>query len=109
VLREQAVNAAQAYSQQQSPPSTSSTSPSLDQSKKNVQEALALGTNLPIGWTENAKAAWSQTPGNKTEAIIGWLITAIAASFGAPFWFDFVNRTLGLNARLSGSKPKAND
>jgi hypothetical protein len=37
--------------------------------------------------------------------LVGWLFTAIAVSLGAPFWFDFLNKTLHLNARLNGPKP----
>lgn len=35
--------------------------------------------------------------------LIGWLVTAIAISFGAPFWFDALSR-LG-NLRSTGPKP----
>lgn len=36
--------------------------------------------------------------------IIGWLITALAISFGAPFWFDLLNKLVDL--RGAGSKPQ---
>jgi len=36
--------------------------------------------------------------------ILGWLITALAISFGAPFWFDLLNRLVDL--RGSGKKPE---
>jgi hypothetical protein len=41
--------------------------------------------------------------------MIDWILTAIAVSIGVPFWFDFLNKTLGLNARLSDNKPKSSD
>ena len=67
-------------------------------------EAAYLNESLPIGWTAEAKKNWPSAT-----MIIGWILTAIAVSFGAPFWFDFLNKTLGLNSRLAGNKPKAND
>jgi hypothetical protein len=38
-------------------------------------------------------------------AIIGWLITATAALFGAPFWFDLLQQFIRL--RGTGPKPEA--
>lgn len=37
--------------------------------------------------------------------LIGWLITGFAVSFGAPFWFDLLNKVI--NLRGTGVKPKA--
>ena len=34
---------------------------------------------------------------------IGLLLTVIAASLGAPFWFDLLNKAV--NLRLTGQKP----
>ncbi|MBS1511136.1 MAG: hypothetical protein JST86_09860 [Bacteroidetes bacterium] len=36
----------------------------------------------------------------------GWLLTALAVSLGAPFWFDLLNRFIQL--RTTGVKPKGN-
>ena len=33
----------------------------------------------------------------------GWLLTAIAVSLGAPFWFDMLNNFV--NLRITGAKP----
>jgi hypothetical protein len=35
--------------------------------------------------------------------LLGWIIAAIAISFGAPFWFDILNRII--NIRRTGIKP----
>ncbi|MCW2525306.1 MAG: hypothetical protein JWM76_166, partial [Pseudonocardiales bacterium] len=35
--------------------------------------------------------------------IVGWLVTAFAVSFGAPFWFEALSK-LG-NLRNTGTKP----
>ena len=37
--------------------------------------------------------------------LIGWLLTAIMLSFGAPFWFDLLNRLVSF--RATGKKPKS--
>jgi hypothetical protein len=37
--------------------------------------------------------------------LVGWLLTALAVSFGAPFWFDALSRLGSL--RTSGPKPSA--
>ena len=55
---------------------------------------------LPIGWSAtNVKqfgAGWGIVG-----ALLGWLVTAAAALFGAPFWFD----TLQTIIRLKGAGP----
>jgi hypothetical protein len=50
---------------------------------------------LPIGWV---KGGFGPT------TILGWIITALAASLGAPFWFDLLNRFV--NVRSSGKAPE---
>ena len=49
---------------------------------------------LPIGWV---KGGFGPT------TILGWVITALAASLGAPFWFDLLSRFV--NVRASGKAP----
>ncbi|ELR69037.1 hypothetical protein C900_05522 [Fulvivirga imtechensis AK7] len=44
---------------------------------------------------------WSELSISK---IIGWLITALAVSLGAPFWFDLLNKVMKI--RGTGSKPE---
>ena len=36
--------------------------------------------------------------------ILGWVLSIIAALFGAPFWFDLLKKTL--NLRSAGQKPQ---
>ncbi|GGE74790.1 hypothetical protein [Massilia psychrophila] len=63
------------------------------------QRTLALLFTLPIGW--------SKFPPVFDQAFLlqvaGWLITASTALFGAPFWFDMLQRTMQL--RGTGNKP----
>jgi len=50
--------------------------------------------SLPLGW--------SNTPTPMSP--LGWILTALAASLGAPFWFDLLGKLI--NLRGSGPKPK---
>jgi len=63
---------------------------------------------LPVGWDETNTCTadgpgcllgkWRVHP----QIVLGWLITAVASVFGAPFWFDM----LGKLVQLRGSGPK---
>lgn len=67
---------------------------------KNREAIKSLG--LPIGWLDagDTRRVW---PGNNWRGaggwldqiywhFLGWLITALAVSLGAPFWFDLLNK-----------------
>lgn len=55
---------------------------------------------LPIGWSATAWPGWEwYLPLH----IFGMVMVAIAASFGAPFWFDLLNRLV--NLRTTGRPP----
>jgi len=59
---------------------------------------------LPLGWTGwpiGQYISASLPPLGWASAIVGWLITALATLFGAPFWFDLLQRVV----RLKGSGP----
>jgi len=80
----------------------------IDQAKKNLKESLETldRLSLPIGWDGQEEAStipdWpgfthltSAWPPSKKLLMIhlpGWLLTSFAVSFGAPFWFDLLNR-----------------
>ncbi len=60
---------------------------------------------LPIGWTLGPKSNLPkevQDPGAFLQALLGWIITGLAISFGAPFWFDFLNNIANIK-QSSGS------
>ncbi len=59
---------------------------------------------LPIGWPVPVDLASSSFWNVVLEKLPGLLITALALSFGAPFWFDVLNKIM--NLRLSGNKPE---
>ncbi len=67
------------------------------------QQLDTLG--LPIGWSQGWGAP---KPGNTEYSIwnnlfgpiIGWLLTAIAATMGAPFWFDMLNKVMVIRSTV---------
>ena len=68
----------------------------LDNAYKDVQSDLSQSEQvLGFGWSRAGAYRWS-TP-------IGWLLTALAISLGAPFWFDLINKLVKL--RAAGGKP----
>ena len=65
-------------------------------------------SDLPIGWRlagdrgGAARAIALQPHQNMLIALIGWLITGFALSFGSSFWFDMLNKVVSVR----GSGPK---
>lgn len=62
---------------------------------------------LPIGWAGSGMpSVWSWAAvGWWLKTLAGWLLTALAVSLGAPFWFDVLQKFMAL--RASGTKPAA--
>lgn len=84
----------------------------------NFQDPLTLLSTLPIGWSDGSIAEiWHPKPrekqggkelfwenaGRLVTFLLGLLITASAALFGAPFWFDLLQRLI--QVRGTGTKP----
>ncbi len=72
---------------------------------KAISEVEELG--VPVGWDkpagDPARVSFS-TWGGGFRTIGGWLLTFIALSLGAPFWFGLLNKLT--NLRTSGEAPK---
>jgi len=69
------------------------------------QDALDVlyTANLPIGWSKETMQKRFVSPLSIASLIGGWLITAFATLFGAPFWFDALQKIT--NLRGTGGKP----
>ena len=74
-----------------------------DQAVKNALQSVESGLkavgqlSLPIGWNDDARpSAWYV-------ALAGWLVSAMAISMGAPFWFDLLGRVARI--RSTGVRP----
>jgi len=70
---------------------------------------------LPIGWDEEMEkrpagtniicAAFMASPPH----LIGWIITAAAVSFGAPFWFDALNKIMVIRSTVKPREKSAEE
>jgi hypothetical protein len=69
-----------------------------------------LGPLLPVGWHYGPDGKLGGLPdtfwGWFTKSV-GWFVTALALSLGAPFWFDLLSKFV--NIRGAGTKPKRAD
>jgi len=79
-----------------------------------VEDSFARmnATGLPVGWADAQLAYFRDDDGNWlvsriSLALFGWLLTALAGSLGAPFWFDTLNRFI--NVRGNGRAPEEGD
>jgi hypothetical protein len=90
-----AAQAAPASQQAQAPQGTPPTVSSLQQSV-----ALLSKSGLPIGW-----GTLPTDLGGWFRKVLGLLITTLAISLGAPFWFDILKNVA--NLRSSGPAPAA--
>lgn len=106
-----------AMAQAQEPPPASDRD---DVAEQLVARAQALETAvLPLGWYWEdgaalpcarrangvARACWQPSIWSRTLLLFGWLVTALAVSLGATFWFDLLSRALRL--RGTGAKVSA--
>jgi hypothetical protein len=92
------------------PASTAQPAPTLSASAAQVQETVTAieSIDLPIGWHPSTpplgessfRHAVRAAPGAVKEHALGWLLTAIAASMGAPFWFDLVGKLVTVRSTL---------
>jgi hypothetical protein len=57
---------------------------------------------LPLGWSELPHG-----PGDWFMKILGLLFTIIAVSFGAPFWFDILQKILKIHPAQTGKRPES--
>lgn len=65
--------------------------------------------SLPIGWNFPLETPKSFLTGLVIVILkfVGWLLTGIAISMGASFWFDLLNRFI--NVRYAGKKPTSSN
>ncbi|HKK75945.1 MAG TPA: hypothetical protein VJ953_12785 [Saprospiraceae bacterium] len=82
------------------------TTPTFDQQMDNVRalinnEIEQAKSPLGLGW--EGVTFFSFTPTQWGVKILGWIVTALAISLGAPFWFDMLKKLV--NIRGSGNKP----
>lgn len=89
------------------PPPTTAPDGSLGESFQPVKNSFKQVSELqlPMGWGKG------QAPSRDDAgiALAGWLLTAVALSLGAPFWFDLLNKVAGLRNTGAPEKLPAKD
>lgn len=79
------------------PTATSTSDTTISKQIGNANTAFNDVNNLgiPLGWRNGM-------PHNeyKLEAVLGWILTAIAISLGAPFWFDALNKIMVIRSTV---------
>ncbi|MFD2936613.1 hypothetical protein [Spirosoma flavum] len=70
-----------------------------------VQDQVA-DLKLPIGWDFTSGKSPLQPGQSVWLALLGWVLTAAALSFGAPFWFDLLLKLV--NIRNTARRPPGN-
>ncbi len=60
---------------------------------------------LPIGWSNSwqrpgISGPWHESAWGIAGPILGWLVTAFAATLGAPFWFDLLNKIMVIRSTV---------
>lgn len=64
-------------------------------SKEQAREVLER-LELPIGWSSATVPKGSEW----FNRVLGWLLTAFAATLGAPFWFDVLNKVMVIRSTV---------
>ena len=64
-----------------------------------LPESKEVSSNLYLNADQISKTHWNSIP----RILLGWLVSGIAISMGAPFWFDLLGKIV--NVRNSGAKP----
>lgn len=77
---------------------------------------VTTATLLPVGWKHPFSYYWQSFWSDPTDAFLtslvflaGWLLTAFAVSFGAPFWFDTLNRFMVVRSTVKPQEKSTTD
>lgn len=66
-------------------------------------DLASIESPLGIGWTSEQFKELNSSSTNWILKIVGWLVTALSITLGAPFWFDLLRKLV--NIRNAGTKP----
>ena len=106
--RDALVGAAQGYLEKHPAPATnpppaanvpSSGASALDPGLKADLDELEK-TGIPVGWSKKILNDYRTRPALWFAALVGWFLTAAAASLGAPFWFDLLSKIVILRSSI---------
>jgi hypothetical protein len=68
-----------------------------EDAKKEINSA---SLSLPIGWSDGWKRPRQGVWYDWVVLFLGWLMTAFAATMGAPFWFDMLNKVMVIRSTV---------
>jgi hypothetical protein len=109
-LRAQVTATAAAYAREQTagreraetPGAAEDGQPKSVATRWNEQMKRLESSSLPIGWPSDFVSALPKGLTGWAALFFGWLVTGLAASLGATFWFDVLGRAL----QIRGSGPR---
>jgi hypothetical protein len=78
------------------------------QSTVQVFDDVTANYLLPVGWRRSPSEHWAslkaqtrlEAASQVLMALVGWLLTAVALSLGAPFWFDTLNKLMVVRSTI---------
>jgi hypothetical protein len=73
----------------------------------NADVAMLKNTKIPIGWGDDIRNNLVRDYRLALMAALGWLLTACAASLGAPFWFDLLNKIAFVRSSIKPGEKSA--
>jgi hypothetical protein len=86
------------------------------QSDVDVFSQVTTSSLLPLGWRHSwhdyvsfYQADWRGAALSTLTLAAGWLMTALAISFGAPFWFDTLNRFMVVRSTVKPQEKSATE
>lgn len=87
-------------------PGNAAPSSQVDLKTLKVQLQTINGFGLPLGWSQFTWATEKWEAEEWFYRVVGWLLTALAISLGAPFWFNLLNKFMDLrSAAKADNKP----
>jgi hypothetical protein len=105
-MRAVAVQSAQQFLHDNAPPAAKTTpDDSAEKTRKDLKDEEEKLRPLPLGWHDGAADA--KRPQVWIKHGLGILLTTLALSLGAPFWFDLLSKFI--NIRGTGVRPARTD
>jgi hypothetical protein len=95
-LRSAMVTSVQKYNEKGIRPGSTETPEAV--LRKSMDELQQL--TLPIGWAAENPLSVPTNGWDWLVKVLGWIITAMAISLGAPFWFDVLNKFMVVRATV---------
>jgi hypothetical protein len=105
--REELEQAARTFAQSRESVAGTDLSKSYEEASQNLKELKAMyqttaASPLGLGWGQSLPTDFWQW----LTKLAGWILTGVAVTMGAPFWFDILKKLLSLKGGSSGNAPE---